>query len=574
MERNKVQTAIRGISLLLILAGLMLNPKFADLDPSFNIRLCQITLVAIGIAILSANLDILLIKFFSILILFIIIGKWLNFGLIDDAYIIFRYASNFADGHGLVFNVGERVEGYTCFLWTFILGCLKKAGIDIVIAAQIIGVMCGLLIILLSYLFIKEMHKQVIDENPLLSKTTLFILGLNFPLIYWSHTGMETTFHTFLLLCSALFFAKYILMNYRKRECVFSSSLLALASMTRPETTLLFPLNLFFIFVYTRKGERLKNTLISAGIFLLIYGSYFMWRYNYYGWLFPNTYYVKVDHSSLLLFIKGVKYLLRAYISHFLLVIFILLRILREKGLDRVSIYLLSIIIVQCLGIIYVGGDHFPGNRYFVSMVPFLFIIGQPEYMKIALAASRYFEREYIHFKQEIFLTKFIPTLIIMNIGILTFWSSFYLDGNGEVAIGEHLSAENWSRIGKWLKNNAKSTDIVAVAPAGAIPFYSGLRTIDMLGLNDLYIAHKKVKMGKGRTGHEKYDNTYVFSRRPDYIYLGLGKLQEEYAKYALSTHPATCYRDLAENYFPQKDYTIISGSYEETVFSFYKLRE
>jgi len=37
--------------------------------------------------------------------------------LCDDAYISFRYVRNFVEGRGLVFNPGERVEGYTNFLW-------------------------------------------------------------------------------------------------------------------------------------------------------------------------------------------------------------------------------------------------------------------------------------------------------------------------------------------------------------------------------------------------------------------------------------------------------------------------
>ena len=35
----------------------------------------------------------------------------------DDAYTSFRYAKNFAEGNGLVYNIGERVEGYTSFLF-------------------------------------------------------------------------------------------------------------------------------------------------------------------------------------------------------------------------------------------------------------------------------------------------------------------------------------------------------------------------------------------------------------------------------------------------------------------------
>ncbi|MFP6627913.1 MAG: hypothetical protein VCC67_02630, partial [Myxococcota bacterium] len=37
---------------------------------------------------------------------------------LDDAFITFRYAKNWADGLGLVFNPGETIEGYTPFSWT------------------------------------------------------------------------------------------------------------------------------------------------------------------------------------------------------------------------------------------------------------------------------------------------------------------------------------------------------------------------------------------------------------------------------------------------------------------------
>ncbi len=37
--------------------------------------------------------------------------------LCDDAFISFRYVRNLLEGHGLVFNPGEHVEGYSNFLW-------------------------------------------------------------------------------------------------------------------------------------------------------------------------------------------------------------------------------------------------------------------------------------------------------------------------------------------------------------------------------------------------------------------------------------------------------------------------
>ena len=46
----------------------------------------------------------------------------------EDCYITYRVAENFAAGHGLVFNIGERVEAYSNFLWTIMLGFGAMAG--------------------------------------------------------------------------------------------------------------------------------------------------------------------------------------------------------------------------------------------------------------------------------------------------------------------------------------------------------------------------------------------------------------------------------------------------------------
>ena len=41
---------------------------------------------------------------------------WYDF-VSDDAFIVARYARNIAEGHGRVYNIGDRVEGYTSVLW-------------------------------------------------------------------------------------------------------------------------------------------------------------------------------------------------------------------------------------------------------------------------------------------------------------------------------------------------------------------------------------------------------------------------------------------------------------------------
>ena len=61
----------------------------------------------------------------------------------DDAYISFRYAANLAEHGQLVFNLGERVEGFTNFLWTVLLAAGIKLGLGPVATSRFFGVGFG-----------------------------------------------------------------------------------------------------------------------------------------------------------------------------------------------------------------------------------------------------------------------------------------------------------------------------------------------------------------------------------------------------------------------------------------------
>jgi hypothetical protein len=76
-----------------------------------------------------------------------------------------------------------------------------------------------------------------------------------------------------------------------------------------------------------------------------------------------------------------------------------------------------------------------------------------------------------------------------------------------------------WADFGRWLKEHTKGDEKIALITAGAIPFYSGLETIDMAGLTDKHIAHLPAKLGGGYIGHEKFDNRYVLSRQPHFVF-------------------------------------------------------
>src|SRR5579871_5352269 len=67
----------------------------------------------------------------------------------DDAFITMRYVKNFVEGKGLVYNVGERVEGYTHFLWLMLLAASKAIGFDPVDASIWLGIVSYASILLL-----------------------------------------------------------------------------------------------------------------------------------------------------------------------------------------------------------------------------------------------------------------------------------------------------------------------------------------------------------------------------------------------------------------------------------------
>jgi hypothetical protein len=77
--------------------------------------------------------------------------------------------------------------------------------------------------------------------------------------------------------------------------------------------------------------------------------------------------------------------------------------------------------------------------------------------------------------------------------------------------------------IGQYLRNHFPQDTLVALNPAGAIPFYSQMPTIDMLGLNNYHIAHYGERDPRLRYGHQVGDGKYVLSQEPDIVLLGAG---------------------------------------------------
>jgi len=247
---------------------------------------------------------------------------------------------------------------------------------------------------------------------------------------------------------------------------------------------------------------------------------YFLWRWNYYGDPFPNTYYVKMDADLITRLRNGFHYLhTYSRIAPFILPLGIvtgLLALIRIRAKAHSQhqqtqslFYMLSVASVGTLYVCYTGGDHMPAYRFLVPLVP---IYGW------LLAQS---------------LPIVIPSLVNRHAGLLyvccmglicmqSVWS------NQKMRDAQHIdpAAKVGRDVGIWIQQNLPAHSTIALNTAGSTPFYAPQHHfIDMLGLNDRHIAHRQIK--ERRTwmqqfpGHGKGDGKYVLRRQPDYIILG-----------------------------------------------------
>ena len=114
----------------------------------------------------------------------------------DDTYISLVYAKHLAMGEGLVFNPGERVEGYTNFLWTLVLALPHIAGLDAVWTAKALGYLAACATFFLLFWHVR---RQRPDAHPLAHLPAPALLATCGAFAFWALSGMETALFAFLL---------------------------------------------------------------------------------------------------------------------------------------------------------------------------------------------------------------------------------------------------------------------------------------------------------------------------------------------------------------------------------------
>jgi arabinofuranosyltransferase len=456
---------------------------------------------------------------------------------VDDAYISYRYGKNFMNGEGLVYNPGEYVEGYTNFLWTLITAPFTKvSAVDVSILSSSLGLIISIANILLVALISRQFNSKAAKYMKFLVLLPALFLALDDSIAFWAIGGMEFPMYTLFILGIIY---NYFKMNESPRHLYYLVAFLMLCTLTRPEGNMIFVITFVHMVLFRKKINNFTKVIITIIIsYALFCTAYYGFKYLFYGQLIPNTFYAKGVTDFKMNLVLGAKYLALCTGTRMYIFVFILFIPFKEAFKESRLSYLISFSLVYVTYLVLVGGDWMIANRFFVPVLPILYILSVIGFLNFIAKVSEYYNDEKRALKTAKITVLIISVLLfLLTLSFLEYRQLIIKDNNAKYEM-------QWSMFGKWLKMNVPQETIIAVGPAGKIPYYSELYTIDMWGLNNEYIS--KTDSKRLQAGHKKFDFEYVLSLNPMFIigYAGFtdNDMAPRYEKFNAPEEDYKCY--------------------------------
>lgn len=458
--------------------------------------------LAIGLVLLERKVELPRLVTRGLALLAVVGGltlAWQRLWLCDDAFISFHYARNLADGHGLVFNPGEWVEGYTNFLWTAALGGLGAIGVDIPMA----GLFGNLLAFVLAVgLTGRAVLRHAPEGSPGIPWAMIGLCG-SLGFTTFASSGLET------MPAAALVVGGLLVSG---RRPFLGGLLFVLAAMTRPDHVLFWGCmglalaaedalagsgNLF-------KRLNWKRYLAFTLPLVLVFVPYFLIRWKVYGDPFPNTYYAKSGGEAYYAqgWIYFVVWIGRSGAWLFLPLLFLSL-IGRVGSRDELRLRVFAALSVLIFGhyIVRVGGD-FMADRFFVSLWPVALITLEVRARWIASRGHGGVAAALVALTVAAAVT---PVSVVdrkdKRWHIAAEHTFYPVTGLAPLVIDSH-----YFRWGKQLGEvfaDAAYKPRLAIGCVGMVGYYSHLPLVDRYGLTNRNIARKEITH-RGRPGHEK----------------------------------------------------------------------
>lgn len=398
--------------------------------------------------------------------------KAIWFFTIDDMYISLRYAKHWASGQGLLWNIGEEpVEGYSSFSFVVLAVMAIKLNIDPVIMLKAAGILGLILSVISLYYLSRFWFSKWIAVIP-----CLWLLLYRGEII-WSVSGLETTVYQ-ALICASMYFLLRA-MGYRLfpldrgasnyLQWIIAGFLLALAGMTRPEAPVLMLIFYGLALLDKPKNEGknyYKGLLLSCLSFAVLYLPFFLWRWQYYGQLFPNAVYCKgfrgfsyeLDIEYLRLIWPFVVFAIPAFF----------------KGNDKRYYFLWLPSVIYLL--LLIGAEPIVAfsNRLFLPV----FILLLPLTLQGILCLNSYLLPKKT-------LSYYICVIVSVVLFALLFIPKFTLANYRYFTINPQMGLQLRQQVVNWLEQHAPAGSQVVLADSGMIPYKSALNFIDSYCLNN-----------------------------------------------------------------------------------------
>ena len=401
--------------------------------------------------------------------------------LFDDGMISMRFARNLAQGSGLVWNAGERVEGYSNFLWTLWMAVFHWLPIP-ESKTSLLVLLTNVAIGLLSLAVISRLV-GVLGGKALALAGSLIAFAISRDVLTWATGGLETTLVGLLFLLAMLRILEEAESAAPRLSTFF---IITLIPLVRTDGIVL-----AFLLIglgLALNGNR-RRALLYAAASLALPIAHEIFRLAYYGELLSNTAYLKTLHWSGR-YVAGIRHTLLFCVQYSPLLALALLDA-RKGGRRRL---LFGLIALYAGYVAYVGGDAFQNYRFFVPIVPLLVIL-----------AFRAIEE--------------LPAGDGARVALAGLVLLPLIAPNYPLTLFTNLNDRDNVKLGLLLKENTSPEARIADAYAGSVIYFSGRYGIDLLGKSDRHIAHDVVAVEGRRAGHNKFDYDYsVGHMRPDVV--------------------------------------------------------
>lgn len=471
------------------------------------------------------------------------------FSLFDDAMISMRYAKNLATGHGLVWNPGERVEGYTNPLWTIYMSAIHLLPVSESKTSLFVQV-TSVLLLIANLFAVRRVASMISGSNRFVILASLILTAFYLPLNNWAIQGMEVGILAFLVTLAALFSLRMI----DERKCSVKPYLvLGFSTLIRIDMSVAFLALLLFL-IWAVPRNRRKHFLTGIVLLAIFVTAQTVFRKWYYGEALPNTYYLKLTGYPFFLRVFRGFYVAAKLMWSASWILFALPVVIILSRRDVKLMLLGWVFLVQVLYSIYVGGDAWEtwggSNRYICVAMPVFFLL---------LARSLHDVGSYLGIgAAERSKTEWLSAVvrrhpqrvgaIVVVLALLSFNAI-----QGPIALTEWLLLSRPFHVDRnekmveralLLREITTSEARLAIVWDGALGYFSGRYCISMLGKNDYKIAREPMRtyplpggLVAFLPGHMKWDYGYSIGELKPDIVVQFWMNQEEAVEYLQASY-------------------------------------